>query len=280
MPYVHVPVMPEEVISALNIRPNGLYADGTLGGAGHSSLILQALNPEGRLIGIDRDGAAIENANRKLSAGSPGQFTAVRGNFTQMRGLLSDMGIHAIDGALLDLGVSSHQLDTPERGFSYMQDAPLDMRMDDRDDITAYDVVNGYTERQLTDIFFAFGEERYSKAIARAVIAARPVNSTVALSDIITKAMPAKARFTSDRELRKQHPAKRVFQAIRIEVNNELNSLNTAVRDIVSLLNPGGRICVITFHSLEDRIVKHCFKNLANPCDCPRDLPGRPLCRF
>jgi 16S rRNA (cytosine1402-N4)-methyltransferase len=264
----HMPVMPEQVMDGLRIKPEGVYMDGTLGGAGHAALIMRKLTG-GRLVGIDRDGEAVTRAMEKLSVYGD-RFVALRGNFSQSRELLGGLGIERIDGALLDLGVSSGQLDTPERGFSYRFDARPDMRMDDRETLTAYDVVNTYTEKRLTEIMFAYGEERFAKRIARAIITPRmasPVESTLQLADIITAAVPIKARMTGG------HPAKRVFQAIRIEVNNELLELDTAIRGIVSMLTYGGLINVLTFHSLEDRIVKHCFKNMAEPCTCPRDIP-------
>ncbi|MDR1663624.1 MAG: 16S rRNA (cytosine(1402)-N(4))-methyltransferase RsmH [Clostridiales bacterium] len=267
-PFSHRPVMAKEAVDGLRINPRGVYVDGTLGGGGHALYIARQLTA-GRLIGIDRDGDAIDAASEKLRQYEK-VFTAVRGNFTDTREILGLLRIPGIDGMLLDLGVSSYQLDEPSRGFSYMHDARLNMRMDDRSALDAYTVVNHYTEKRLTEIFFSYGEERYAKRIARAIISSRdvsPVETTFQLSEIITAAVPAKARYEQG------HPAKRVFQAIRIEVNDELSRLDASLRDITRLLNPGGRLCVITFHSLEDRIVKRCFKNLADPCECPRDLP-------
>jgi 16S rRNA (cytosine1402-N4)-methyltransferase len=252
--------MADEVIRGLNIKPDGVYADGTLGGAGHASLIAEGLNESGRLYGIDKDAAALETSSRRLEAfGS--RCVLIRGSFTEMKQLINEK----LDGALLDLGVSSHQLDTPERGFSYRYDAPLDMRMDDRAALTAYEVVNSYDEAKLTEIFFKYGEERFSKRIAKAVVNARPVETTGQLATVIVNAVPA---FSAG-----GHPAKKVFQAVRIEVNGELAGLEQALRDIADILKPGGRFCVITFHSLEDRVVKQTFANIANPCDCPRDIP-------
>jgi 16S rRNA (cytosine1402-N4)-methyltransferase len=255
--------MPNEVVEALAVKPDGLYADGTLGGAGHAEMVLQRLTT-GRLVGIDRDREAIQAATTRLKDFAD-RFVPIHGNFNQLPELISDLGIPALDGVLLDLGVSSHQLDTAERGFSYRLDGRLDMRMDDRQALTAYDIVNRYSEKQLAQLIFAYGEDRFAKRIARAVVAARPVETTLQLADLIAKAVPLVPRAG--------HPAKRAFQAIRIQVNNELDRLDAALRDITGLLKPGGRFCVITFHSLEDRIVKQCFKALANPCVCPRHLP-------
>lgn len=265
--YAHIPVMPDEIIEGMSIKPDGIYVDGTLGGAGHAGLVANLLTT-GLLVGIDRDGDAVAHARETLAAYGT-HCEIVRGNFFQLQSILNGLQITAIDGILLDLGVSSYQLDTPERGFSYMHDAPLDMRMDDRDLLNAYEIVNNYTEKQLTELFFTYGEERFSKRIARAIANERlnsPINTTLQLAAVITDAVPAKARVGG-------HPAKRVFQAIRIEVNGELSVLDIAVRGMVSILKPGGRMCVITFHSLEDRIIKHTFRSLANPCECPRDLP-------
>ncbi len=256
--------MPLEVLRGLQIKPDGVYADGTLGGGGHAFLIAEKLNENGRLIGIDRDGQALTASKNRLAIYKE-RCELIRGNFFDLPSLISEKVNGKIDGVLLDLGVSSHQLDTPERGFSYRYEAPLDMRMDDRDSLTAFNVVNEYGESGLTEIFFTYGEERFSKKIARAIVSARPVETTGQLVKIIEGAVP--------RSNAAGHPAKRVFQAIRIEVNNELNILDKSLRNIVNLLKPGGRFCVITFHSLEDRIVKKCFNNLANPCECPRDIP-------
>ena len=264
----HQPVMPDEVTDGLAIKPGGVYADGTLGAGGHSARILQNLTT-GLLIGVDRDAWAVETASARLRAYGK-RFRALRGNYHDLPALLAEQDIFQADGVLLDLGVSSHQLDTAARGFSYNADGNLDMRMDDRGELTAFDIVNGYTEKRLTEILFAYGEERYAKRIARAIAetrAAEPITTTMRLADIIAASVPAKYRVTGG------HPAKRSFQAIRIEVNNELSRLGAALRDLVSLLSPGGRVCVITFHSLEDRIVKQLFKALANPCECPRDIP-------
>ena len=270
--FKHVPVLLQEAVSALAIRPGGVYVDGTLGGGGHSALILEKLNGNGRLIGIDRDINAIAAANKRLD------IEAVHGNFHDLPQILHDKTLDGIDGVLLDLGVSSHQLDTPERGFSYRLPGRLDMRMDQDTGLTAYDIVNTYTEEQLADILFHFGEERFARRIAKAIASARqltPIETTLQLSAIIEKAMPRIGK-----KAHAPHPAMRSFMALRIAVNDELHPLDTALANIVNCLNPGGRISVITFHSLEDRIVKQCFNRLAAPCTCPRDIPycvcGKP----
>ena len=267
--FVHQPVLLNQAIEGLKIKPCGIYADGTLGGGGHSSAILQELNPTGLLIGIDRDGSAIAAAEERLTQiqnEKSGRFLLIRGNHDNIKQILEDMNSPQIDGFLLDLGVSSHQLDTPERGFSYRYDAPLDMRMDTRNPFSAYDVVNGYSERELVEIIFGYGEERYAKRIAKAICKQRPIETTMQLTEIITAAVPAWLPSQGN-------PAGRTFQAIRIAVNEELTGLKQTIEDMVSLLKPGGRLCIISFHSLEDRIVKQSFKHLSNPCKCPRDLP-------
>jgi len=256
--------MPDEAVSGLAIRPGGIYVDGTLGGGGHAALILRELDADGRLIGIDRDINAI-NAAARLSG-----LETVHGNFHDLPLILQSRNIDKIDGVLLDLGVSSHQLDTPERGFSYRLPGRLDMRMNQDNGLTAYEIVNTYPEGQLADILFTFGEERFSRRIARAIIAARlqaPIETTLELSAIIERAMPRSKKPGAP------HPAMRSFMALRIAVNDELHPLDAAITNIVNCLNPGGRICVITFHSLEDRIVKTCLNRLAAPCTCPRDIP-------
>lgn len=266
----HTPIMLPEVLSLLRPERGGVFVDGTLGGGGHSLGILRALPSDGRLFGIDRDGDAISEASARLS-GFP-NFTAVRGNFFRMTELLAAHGVSGADGILLDLGVSSHQLDDAERGFSYGSEARLDMRMDKSAPFSAYDVVNGYDSAKLTQIIRDYGEERFASRIANAIVAARankPVETTTELAEIIKNAIPAAARRDGP------HPARRTFQAIRIEVNGELAGLEQAVRSAVRFLNPGGIIAIITFHSLEDRIVKNVFKNLANPCTCP---PNAPVC--
>jgi len=269
MDFGHVSVLLAETIESLNIKEDGIYVDGTLGGGGHSLMIARKLSKRGRLIGIDRDGEAIEAASEVLKDYT-GIFTPVRSNFDRMPEVLEQLGIEGADGIVLDLGVSSHQLDTPERGFSYKNDAPLDMRMDKRRSLTAYDVVNGYSEERIKKILYEYGEERFSAAIAGAIVRKRekkPIETTAELSDIIKYAMPPAAREGG------HHPAKRSFQAIRIEVNSELDVIEPAIRDAVSMLRQGGRIAIITFHSLEDRIVKQTFADLARGCTCPRELP-------
>jgi 16S rRNA (cytosine1402-N4)-methyltransferase len=268
MAFEHKPVLLEETIRALAIRPDGTYVDGTLGGAGHALEIVKQLH-NGRLIAIDQDADAIRAAGERL-APFAGRVTIVKENFRNMPRVLRALLIEKADGILLDLGVSSFQLDTPERGFSYSYDAPLDMRMSRESGKSAYDVVNGYSEERLCEILRDYGEERYAKRIARAIAgrrAARPIESTFELSDIIKGAIPAPARREGP------HPAKRSFQAIRIEVNDELGALSEAVSQCADLLKPGGRICIITFHSLEDRMVKQAFAALAQGCICPRDFP-------
>lgn len=267
----HAPIMVEEVLRLLQPERGGIFVDGTLGGGGHAQAVLERLPEGGRLIGMDRDGQAIATAGQRLSAFG-NKFTPVRGNFFQMRGLLKELGIGGADGILLDLGVSSHQLDQPERGFSYQHDAPLDMRMDDRERLRAYDVVNTYGFEKLRDIIRDYGEERHCVRIANAIIRERerePIANTGRLREIIRAATPAHNRYEG------QHPARRTFQAIRIEVNGELEGLEQALRDAMALLHPKGRLAVITFHSLEDRIVKWLFREFENPCVCP---PKSPAC--
>lgn len=266
--FSHVSVLFEESIHALNIKENGVYADGTLGGGGHSEGILKQ-NGTCRLIGIDRDKDAIRAASERLRCFGD-RVTIVNRNFSEIKKILTELGVEGLDGAVLDLGVSSYQLDHAERGFSYMQDAPLDMRMDRDADFSAYDVINSYSEERLTEIFFEYGEEKWSKRIAEFIAQRRekaPIRTTGELVEIIRAAIPKKARLEGG------HPAKRVFQAVRIEVNGELRILEQAVRDFVSSLYPGGRLAVITFHSLEDRIVKKTFAELAKGCTCPKEFP-------
>ena len=266
----HVSVLLEECIEGLNIRPDGIYVDGTLGGGGHSSRIA-ALLTTGRHIGIDRDPVALEAAGKRLEPYAD-RVTLVHANFCEMASVLKNLGISGVDGILLDLGVSSPQLDDGERGFSYMVDAPLDMRMNSEDALSAYDVVNSWSYDELKRILYDYGEERYAPKIAAAICARRenaPIATTLELVDVIRGAMPASAL----RE--KQHPAKRSFQAIRIAVNDELGSVERVMKKAVPLLNPGGRLAVITFHSLEDRIVKNAMAEAAKGCTCP---PNFPVC--
>ena len=266
--FTHRSVLLAECIEALNIRPDGIYVDGTAGGGGHSFEIASHLT-EGRLIAIDQDENAIAAAGQRLAPYGE-RVTIVRSNFRAIADVCESLEIAAIDGVLLDLGVSSHQLDTPERGFSYNADAPLDMRMDARNPLSAYRVVNEYSESELRRILFEYGEEKFSSRIAANIVAARqiaPIETTGELVDIIKRSMPAAAKEGG------HHPAKRSFQAIRIEVNAELSVIEPAIRSAVNLLRQGGRMAIITFHSLEDRIVKQTFASLAQGCTCPRDLP-------
>ena len=263
--FSHLSVMPNECIEGLNIKPDGVYVDATTGGGGHSYLIAQRLSKKGRLICFDRDDDALAAAGKRLAEFS--NITFVKSNFENIYDVLHSMGVTEIDGILFDLGVSSYQLDNAERGFSYMKDAPLDMRMDRSEGISAYDVVNGYDRRKLTRIISTYGEERFAPAIAAAIERNRPIDTTLQLAEIIRNAMPAAAR----RE--KQHPAKRPFQALRIEVNGELHAEEKAVADAVKLMAKGGRIAVISFHSLEDRIVKQIFAKEVKGCTCPPDFP-------
>ena len=255
----------------LAIRPEGVYVDGTLGGGGHSAAILERLGPGGRLIGIDRDGDAIAAATARL--GGDERFTALRGNFHDAAELLGALGVRRIDGMLLDLGVSSYQLDEGARGFSYHADAPLDMRMDRSQALTARTVVNEYSQEELARVLREWGEENWAVQIARVICdrrRAHPIETTGELVDVIDAAIPAKVRRRDG-----SHPARRTFQALRIEVNDELGPLKQALEDAARLLSPGGRLCVIAFHSLEDRIVKQTFRTLQNPCVCP---PSFPVC--
>ncbi len=267
--FEHIPVLLKEVIDGLQIRPDGIYVDGTLGGAGHSFEIVRRLGSDGRLVGIDRDEAAVRAAAVRLQEYTD-RVTIVRGNYLDTVQILKDLGIEGIDGMLLDIGVSSHQFDEAERGASYRTDAPLDMRMDRRDDLTAADVVNGYSEMELFRIIRDYGEDRFAKNIAKHIAAARakkPISTTQELADIIRAAIPARMREGGG------HPAKKTFQAIRIEVNRELDILRDSIDSLIDVLNPGGRLCIITFHSLEDKIVKNAFRTAEDPCICPKDFP-------
>ena len=269
MEFVHKSIMLEEVIESLAIKPNGIYVDGTLGGAGHSSEIAKRLGPEGRLIGIDQDGEAIAAATKRLEPYRD-RVTIVRSNYAQMCQVLKELGISKVDGILLDLGVSSYQLDNAERGFTYREDVPLDMRMDQRQKMTARDIVNDYSESELYRVIRDYGEDRFAKNIAKHIVAERtkgPIETTGQLNEIISHAIPMKIQKTSG------HPSKRTFQALRIELNHELDVLRDTLDDMIDLLNPGGRLCIITFHSLEDRIVKSSFRKNENPCICPSHFP-------
>jgi len=264
MDFEHIPVLPLGAVDALSVRPGGVYVDGTLGGCGHAALVYARLEGSGRLIGIDQDASAIAVAKKRL----PG-IDIVQDNFHNIKQILSDLNVDKVDGVLLDLGVSSHQLDTPERGFSYRHTGMLDMRMNQDAKLTAHDIVNTYTQEEIANVLFTLGEERHGRRIARAIVTARdhgPIMTTTELAEIIEKATPR-------RKYGDPHPAMRSFMALRIAVNDELHPLDTALTDIVDCLKPGGRIGVITFHSLEDRIVKQCFNRLQAPCTCPRDIP-------
>ena len=268
MDYTHKPVLLRECLDGLNIRPGGIYVDGTLGRAGHSLEIAKRLSA-GRLIAVDRDQAALDAAPARLE-GCLDRVTLVRGNFGDLADILASLGVAGVDGMLFDLGVSSPQLDDGSRGFSYLQDAPLDMRMDQSAPLTARDVVNGWSQEELRRILWQYGEERYSGPIAAAMVRARerePIETTGQLAELIRSAMPAKAR----RE--KQHPAKRSFQAIRIAVNDELGEVERLLGSALDVLNPGGRVAIISFHSLEDRLVKTAFGAWAKGCTCPPDFP-------
>ena len=269
MEFKHTSVLFEECMEGLAIRPDGIYVDGTLGGGGHSEGICSRLGEKGLLIGIDRDRDALNAAEKRLKS-YPCRKVFVQSNYSDIKAVLSELEIDCIDGALLDLGVSSFQLDNPERGFSYMQEAPLDMRMSQDDDFTAYDVVNTYGADELKNIIFKYGEERWASRIADFIVKARkdkPIETTSQLVDIIKAAIPASARRDGP------HPAKRTFQAIRIEVNDELGQLEKAVDEFCDVLAPEGRLCIITFHSLEDRIVKDVINKRINPCTCPKEFP-------
>ena len=267
MDFIHYPVMRREVIEGLAIKADGVYCDCTLGGGGHTQLILEELSDKGRVIAIDRDIAAIENAKININ---DKRLLLVKDNYINIDSVIKNNSFTEIDGILMDLGVSSYQLDNAERGFSYRYDAPLDMRMDESDTLTAYEVINHYGERELVRILFEYGEERFAKRIAERIVKERenePIKTTLALAEVIASAVPAKYRNEGG------SPAKRSFQAIRIEVNGELDAIGKTIEKGVSLLKEGGRIAVISFHSLEDRIVKTVFNRLNSPCICPRDFP-------
>ncbi len=270
MNFNHISVLLKECLDGLNINPNGVYIDATLGGGGHSLEICRKLSPKGKLIGIDQDINAINKAKEVLKDFN--NVIYINDNFSNINQIipkLQSMNITKINGALFDLGVSSHQLDEGSRGFSYMAEGALDMRMDNRNELSAYDIVNNYSTADLSRIISEYGEERWSKRIAEFIVSERknkPIETTFELVSVIKKAIPAKARFDGP------HPAKRTFQAIRIEVNQELNILSQAIEDITEYLTVGGRLCIISFHSLEDRIVKNTFKKMENPCTCPLDF--------
>ena len=270
MEFNHYSVLLNETIENLNIKPDGIYVDGTLGGGGHAYQVASRLSEKGRLIGIDQDADAIAAAGERLKEFGD-KITIIRSNYANMKEELHRIGVEKVDGIVLDLGVSSFQLDTPERGFTYRdENAPLDMRMDDRQSLTAKDIVNGYSEMDLYRIIRDYGEDKFAKNIAKHIVqerAEKPIETTGELTEIIRASIPMKVQVTGG------HPAKRTFQAIRIELHKELEVLQNNLDDMIDLLNPGGRICIITFHSLEDRIVKTNFKRNENPCTCPSDFP-------
>ena len=268
MEFNHVSVLLNETIEGLNIKPDGIYADGTLGGAGHSYQIASKLNGLGRLIGFDQDEDAITASTERLKEFK--NVTIVRSNYRNMKEELNNRGINKVDGILLDLGVSSYQLDTVSRGFSYKEEAPLDMRMDNRNEVTARDIVNNYSQGDLFRIIREYGEDKFAANIAKHIVMNReikPIETTTELAEIVKAAIPMKFRKQGG------HPAKQTFQAIRIELNSELSVLKESLMDMIDLLNPNGRICIITFHSLEDRIVKNIFKEAEDPCTCPKNFP-------
>ena len=269
MEFSHYSVLLQETIDELHIRPDGIYVDGTLGGGGHAFRVCSRLNENGHFYGIDQDAAAIEAAGERLRCFG-NQVTIIRSNYCRMVEELKARGVTGVDGIVLDLGVSSYQLDEADRGFTYREDAALDMRMDQRQEKTARDILNGYSEMELYRVIRDYGEDKFAKNIAKHIVQARekkPVETTGELVEIIKAAIPAKIR------MQKGHPAKQTFQAIRIELNRELEVLRDSLDDMIDFLNPGGRICIITFHSLEDRIVKNAFRTNEHPCTCPPDFP-------
>lgn len=271
MEFIHQSVLLDETIEYLNVKPDGIYVDGTLGGGGHAFEVCKRLGEHGHFVGIDQDAAAIEAAGKRL-APFKDKVDIVRSNYKDMKRVLQDLGIQKVDGIVLDLGVSSYQLDNAERGFTYREDVPLDMRMDQRQSKTARDIINEYSEMELFHMIRDYGEDKFAKNIAKHIVMERdkhPIETTGQLIAVIDRAIPAKIRAKSG------HPAKKTFQAIRIELNHELEVLNDSLDTMIDLLNEGGRICIITFHSLEDRIVKTIYKRNENPCICP---PSFPVC--
>ena len=269
MEFNHKSVLLKETVDGLQVKPDGIYVDGTLGGGGHSYEVCTRLGEKGSIIGIDQDEAAIEAAGVRLKDFG-GRVTIVRSNYCDVKSRLHELGVDKVDGIMLDLGVSSYQLDTAERGFSYREDAPLDMRMDRRQKMTARDIVNDYSEMEICRVIRDYGEDKFAKNIARHIVkerGRRSIETTGELTEIIRHAIPMKYQKKSG------HPAKRTFQAIRIELNRELEVLRNSLDDMIEILNPGGRLCIITFNSLEDRIVKQAFKKNENPCTCPADFP-------
>ena len=268
MEFSHISVLLEETVGGLNVKPDGIYVDGTLGGAGHSFHIASKLSSQGRLIGFDQDEDAIKASSERLKDFN--NVTIVRSNYRNMKEELNNLGITKVDGIMLDLGVSSYQLDTKERGFSYKEEAPLDMRMDNRNEVTARDIVNNYSQGKLFRVIRDYGEDKFAANIAKHIVMARedkPIETTTELAEIIKAAIPMKFRKQGG------HPAKQTFQAIRIELNAELQVLKDSLMEMIDMLNPEGRICIITFHSLEDRIVKNIFKEAEDPCTCPKNFP-------
>ena len=269
MAFKHISVLLNETVDGLKVKPEGIYVDATLGGGGHAYEVCKQLTGKGRFIGIDQDAAAIEAASARLNDFGE-RVTIIRSNYCEMKSKLHKIGIDKVDGIVLDLGVSSYQLDTADRGFSYRVDAPLDMRMDQRQEMTAKDIVNHYSEMDLFRVIRDYGEDKFAKNIAKHIVIERgkgTIETTGQLIEIIKRAIPMKFQKTSG------HPAKRTFQAIRIELNRELDVLRDSLDDMIEMLNPGGRICIITFHSLEDRIVKSSFRKNENPCICPSNFP-------
>ena len=265
MEFKHIPVLLKETIEGLNIKPDGIYVDGTIGGAGHSKEIIKKLSPKGILIGIDKDEEALKAAENNLKGYK--NYKLVHGNHDNIKEILKEIGIDKVDGILLDLGVSSYQLDEKTRGFSYISDNKLDMRMDRNQKLSAYDVVNKYDEQRLADIIYKYGEEKYARKIAKSICILRknkPIETTKELVEIIEKNLP---------KTKEGHPAKKTFQAIRIEVNNEIEPLYNTVKESIECLKEGGRLCIITFHSLEDRAVKEAYIDSQGKCTCPKDLP-------
>ena len=271
MEFSHVSVLLEETIRELDIKPDGIYVDGTLGGAGHATEVCKRLGDKGRFIGIDQDEVAIKTSSERLAVFGD-KVCVVRSNYSDILNVVHNLGIEKVDGIVLDLGVSSYQLDTPERGFTYREDVKLDMRMDQRQELTARDIVNNYSEYDLYRIIRDYGEDKFAKNIAKHIVLNRqekPIETTFELNEIIKNAIPMKVRKKGG------HPSKKTYQAIRIELNKELDVLENTLNDLIDILNPGGRICIITFHSLEDRIVKSIFRKNENPCTCP---PSFPVC--
>ncbi|MGL6174097.1 MAG: 16S rRNA (cytosine(1402)-N(4))-methyltransferase RsmH [Cellulosilyticaceae bacterium] len=269
MNFEHMSVLLNECIEGLDIKATGTYVDGTLGGAGHAKEVCKKLSTKGHFIGIDQDLNALAVSTERLKEVNP-KVTIVRSNFEEVASILEEVSPEGVDGMLIDLGVSSHQLDEPSRGFSYMHDAKLDMRMNQESSFSAYEVVNEYSEEELFRVIKDYGEDNWAKRIANFIVEARkdkPIETTYELVEIIKRAIPAKARREGP------HPAKRTFQAIRIEVNREIDIIEPTILDVIKFLKPGGRLCIITFHSLEDRIVKHTYKTLEDPCTCPKHFP-------